>query len=182
MSFAVSAYVDELSDRVHGAAMLKVEPSSKSIPWADRTDLVANLPPLPRWPDEEEDDETSGDMIGSFELSESTSALLKKYFTSTFPCMERCKLRRMFYVPNIDETRCPRLDSVFKTVGSSLRGEAKAFEQDLAKVQAFVLDPVGPLVQLLEVCQLGTLEQDEAISTLSGAITLLGMLLLRSQD
>ena len=60
-----------------------------------------------------------------------------------------------------------------KMSGLSLSGEAKAFELDLARVQAFVLDPVGPLVQLLEACQLGVLEQDEAISTLSVAITLL---------
>ena len=126
--------------------MLKVEPSSKSILWANRTDSVAVLPPLPRWPNEEEDDETSGETREPFEVSESTSDHLKKSFTSTLPHVERHKLREMFHVPNIDETGCPRLDSVFKTVGSSLRGEAKAFEQDFARVQAFVLDPVGPLV------------------------------------
>ena len=95
---------------------------------------MPDLPPSPRWPDDEEDDENSGETRKPFEVSESTSALLKKSFTSTLPQMERCKLRGMFHVPNVDETRCPRLDSVFKTAGSSLRGEAKAFEQDLARV------------------------------------------------
>ena len=41
-------------------------------------------------------------------------------------------------------------------------------------MHAFVLDLVGPLVQLLELCQSGIMEQDEAILTLFVAITLLG--------
>ena len=119
--------MNDLSERVQGTSTLEVEPPSKSILWADRTDSVADLPPLPRWPDEEKDDETSGETREPFEVSESTSALLKKSFTSTFPHVERRKLQGMFHVPNVNETRCPRLDSVFKTVGSSLREEAKAF-------------------------------------------------------
>ena len=123
---AVSPRVDELSERVQGTAMLEVETSSKSILWADRTDLVANLPPLPRWPDDEEDDENSGEIREAFEVSESTSALLKKSFTSTLPHVERCKLRGMFHVPIVDETRCPRLDSIFKTAGWSLKRRGKS--------------------------------------------------------
>ena len=154
---AVSACVDELSERVHGAPT-----------------LFTDLPPLPRWPYDEDDEETGLRHSEPFEVSESTSALLKKSFTSTLPHVERHKLRRMFHVPNVEKTKCPRLDSFFMTAGSSLRGEAKAFEQDLARVQAFVLNPIEPLVQLLEACQSGTLQQDEAISTLYSAITLLG--------
>ena len=45
---AVSARVDELSERVHGPPTLEVEPSSKSVPWADWTDTVTDLPPLLR--------------------------------------------------------------------------------------------------------------------------------------
>ena len=151
-----------------------VEPSSKSIPLADRTDTLTDLPHLLRWPDDEDDEETDVNTQEPFEVSESTLALLKKSFTSTLPHVERHKLGRMFRVPNMEETRCPRLDSVFKTAGLSLNREEKAFEQDLARVQTFVLDLIGPFVQLLEECQSGTLEQDEAISTLCGAITLLG--------
>ena len=118
--------MDELSERVQEVAILEVEPSSKSIPWADRTDSVADLPPLLRWPDDE-NDETSGGTRWPFEVSESTLALLKKTFTSTLPHVERHKLRGMFHVPNVDDNRCPRLDLVFKTAGLSLRGEEKAF-------------------------------------------------------
>ena len=111
---------------------------------------MTDLPPLPRWPDDEDDDETGGDTQEPFEVSERTSVLLKKSFTSTLPHVERRKLRTIFHIPKVKETRCPRLDSVFKTASLSLRGETKAFEQDLAIVQTFVLDPIGPLVQLLE--------------------------------
>ena len=163
-------HVDKLSERVHGASMLKIENSSKSILWADWTDTVTDLSPLLRWPDDKDDD---ADTQEPFEVSESTLALLKKSFTSTLPQMERHKLRRMFHIRNIEDTRCPTLDSVFKMAGLSLRGEVKAFEQDLARMQAFILDPTGPLVQLLEACQSGTVEQDEAKSTHSGTITLL---------
>ena len=45
---AVSAHVDEFAKRDEGATMLKVEPSSKSILWADGTHSVADLPPLQR--------------------------------------------------------------------------------------------------------------------------------------
>ena len=162
------------TNSLRGFTGLQRSRQNPSVPWADQTDAVTDLLPLLRWPDDEDDKETSCDTQEPFEVSESTSAFLKKSFTSTLPHVERRKLRRIFHVPNVEETRCPRLVSVFKTAGSSLRGEAKAFEQDLARVQAFVLDPIGPLVQLLEACQSGTLEQDEAISTLSGAITLLG--------
>ena len=76
---------------------------------------MTDLSPLPRWPDDEDDDETGGDTQELFEVSESTSALLKKSFASTLPYMQRSKLRRMFHVPKVEETRCPRLDSVFIT-------------------------------------------------------------------
>ena len=110
---------------------------------------MTDLPPLPRWPDDD-DDKTGGDTQEPFEVSERTSVFLKKSFISTLPHVERSKLRRMVHVPKVEETKCPRLDSVFKTAGLSLRGETKAFEQDLARVQIFVLDSIGPLVQLLE--------------------------------
>ena len=103
---AVSARVEELSERVHRAPTLEVEPSSKSVPWADQTDTVTDLPPLPRWPVDEDDKETGCDTQEPFEVSESTSVLLKKSFTSTLSHVERRKLRRMFHVPNVEETRC----------------------------------------------------------------------------
>ena len=71
-------------------------------------------------------------------------------FSKTLPNAERRRLRQEFLVPRVDNTRCPKLDAIFKAPGSSLKGEAKSAESDLARIQAFVLDPVGPLVQALE--------------------------------
>ena len=65
--------------------MLEVKPSSNSILWADRKDSLADLPPLPRWLNNEEDDVTSGDTRGPFEVSKGTSALLKNLSPPHFP-------------------------------------------------------------------------------------------------
>ncbi len=58
---------------------------------------------------------------------------------------------------------------IFKSPGSSLKGEAKSAESDLARI----LCP-GPLVQALEGVKEKTLEFVDAEAALTSAITLLG--------
>ena len=72
-------------------------------------------------------------------------------------------------------TRCPKLDPVFKT--ASEKPEAKSADTELARIQVFVHDPVGPMVQLLQKMEEETefpISLDDARVALSDAIKLLG--------
>ena len=52
----------------------------------------------------------------------------------------------MYPAPDIQETSCPWLDAIFKTTAKS---EVKNADAELARIRAFVLDPVGPLTRVL---------------------------------
>ena len=82
-----------------------------------------------------------------------------------------------FPLPEIQETRCPRLDSLFKS--SSLVAEAKATDVELAHIQAFVLDPVGPLIRILKATEEDQTSEDpvsldEGKTAIADALRLLG--------
>ena len=85
-------------------------------------------------------------------------------------------MRSAFPTPEVKATRCPKLDPVFKTKS---KAETKTADAELARIQAFVHDPVGPLVQLLH--GLDTEEEaeprisvDDARVAVKDAIRLLG--------
>ena len=59
---------------------------------------------------------------------------------------EHRKVRSMYPALDIQETSCPRLDAIFKTTAKS---EVKNADAELARIRAFVLDPVGPLTRVL---------------------------------
>ena len=137
--------------------------------WADRTGNLADGPIL-----EFPDDDDEQDPACEVQVSEHTQKLLTSVFTHTVTNTERRKVRQEFLVPNVDNTRCPKLDSIFKAPGSAFKGEAKSAESDLSRIQAYVLDPVGPLVQLLEGTREGTLTKEAAESAITAAITFVG--------
>ena len=62
----MSAHVDELSEGFTGLQHLRENPPFKRILWADRTDIATNHPTLPRWPDDEDDDEMGSDTQETF--------------------------------------------------------------------------------------------------------------------
>ena len=84
-------------------------------------------------------------------------------------------MRNVFPVPDILETQCPRLDSVFK---ASAKPEVKNGDVELARIQAYVLDPVGPMTRVLHAMDSSQSEDqlslEEAWEALSDAIRLLG--------
>ena len=133
--------------------------------WADRQGDVRDMQ-TPVFYDS--DDEVS------LEVSEDTSKLLSKSFTTTLPNAERRRVKQDFPVPRVNVTKCPKLDPIFKAPGAALKGEAKSAESELGRIQAFMLDPVGPLVQTLEGIRAGTLTYEDADHAISSAISLLG--------
>ena len=71
------------------------------------------------------------------------------------------------------QTHCPRLDLVFKT---STKPEVKNTESELARIQAFILDLVGPLARVLHAMdpEGDQMPWDEACSVVNDAIRQLG--------
>ena len=56
-------------------------------------------------------------------------------------------------MPASDYTRCPKLDT---TIKSRLPKQCKDADQSLARIQALVLDPVGPLTHFWANSQMKT--------------------------
>ena len=132
--------------------------------WADR--------PMD-WSDDE--DEGNGPPVPAT-LSEDNLALVASSFSATLPNATRRKVRATFPLPELRETRCPRLDSIFKS--SSVAAEVKAADAELARIQAFVLDPVGPLIRVLKATEDDPddpgITVEDAKSAVADAIKLLG--------
>ena len=106
-------------------------------------------------------------------LSEHNVDLLSSSFSSTLSNSERRKVRNSFPAPDVLQTHCPRLDSVFNT---STKPEVKNADSELARIQAFILDPVGPLVRVLHAMdpEGDQMPRDEACSVVNDAIRQLG--------
>ena len=60
----------------------------------------------------------------------------------------------------------------FKT--QSIRSDVKTADAELARLQAFVLDPVGPLVEVLEGIDRETISAEDTSLALSESLRLLG--------
>ena len=119
--------------------------------------------------DEEADDRTEfppGHQ--SIEVSENTFKLLKSAFTSTLPNTDHRRIRNAFSVPDFDITSCPCLDPLFKM--QSVRPDVKATDAELARLQAFVVDLVGPLVEGLEGIDCESISVEDACCALSESL------------
>ena len=126
----------------------------------------------------EDSDEEYPDKTSPITLSESNKSLLATSFSTTLSNSERRKVRNTFQTPGVVETRCPRLDPIFKS--TSVKAEVKSADSELARLQAFVHDPVGPLTMVLHSMEDPqssdeyTISVEEARDAVSGAIKLLG--------
>uniref|UniRef100_A0A1X7TMG2 Uncharacterized protein n=1 Tax=Amphimedon queenslandica TaxID=400682 RepID=A0A1X7TMG2_AMPQE len=114
--------------------------------WEGNTDLEDLLPAASGLSDHKEDnDQEKTPAAISLSLSKDR-AFLVSAFTSTLLNMERRNLKSSFPCPSLTETRCPCLDPLFKTPANSK--ETKSADADLFTIQAFMHDPIGPLMQL----------------------------------
>ena len=101
------------------------------------------------WLNSDEDDKTEvPSSHQALEMSERTSKLLALAFTSALSNTEHWRIRNAFSVPEMDVTRCPHLDPLFKM--PSVKSNIKVVDTELVVLQAFVLDPVDPLVEVLK--------------------------------
>ena len=164
--------VDQLSETVYGPSTFKTPTEFGARSWAD----VSRPPPRidqPSWEvsdDEEEDQPGSGIVT----LSEPDECLIQSAFSATIPSMERRSIRNAFPVTaTIPQTKCPRLDPVFR---SSLKGTegVKALDKELSKAQSLVHDPVGPLAHFLARADEEDFSVDEAKSIIRDSLKLIG--------
>ena len=121
----------------------------------------------PEWSESDQDDET-------ITLSEHNIALLTSSFSGTLPNSEWRKVRNSFSAPDVSQIRCPRLNLVFKT---STKPEVRSADSERARIQGFVLDPVGPLARVVHALDPESAEgmsAEDAHSAAWDAIKLLG--------
>ena len=101
-------------------------------------------------------------------VSEGTAKALKTAFGRPLSNQARLQTRKPYAFPNVEATRCPKLDPVAKQL---LHKEQKQADASLAKLQTLVLDAVAPLVHMVNK---GTLSLEQAAEAANTAITLLG--------
>ena len=98
--------------------------------------------------------------------------IVQNAFSTTLTNVERRRVRNSFGTADLPNTRCPRLDPVFKT-SIAKASEAKAMDDELARIQAFVLDPVLWFLQLGELRMAGALVAMSVVQGGAGLPTLL---------
>ena len=126
------------------------------------------------WSDDEDDHDHDPPIPAT--LSKDNLALLASSFSMALSNTTRRKVRDTFPLPELKETRCPRQDPIFRS--SSVGAEVRVADAELAPIQAFVLDPVGPLIQVLRATEDDPdnpgITMEEAKAALADAVKLLG--------
>ena len=102
--------------------------------WAERMELETETLTL------------SGDEIRPVKVREETELVLQNAFTP-LKNPDRRALRRQFLVPDMPLTMAPKLD---KVMAAECVPAVRTSDQSLARLQALMLDAVGPLTHLLE--------------------------------
>ena len=158
MESSLKSSIEAVSNRVLRLEADRAAPAKKRATtesrshWADRDDMVDGSA-TPRWSpsDEEEDMEEGSEKCArgtskSIKLSDANATLISSAFSTVLPNEQRRRLREAFPTTELAETRCPRLDPLFRT--SSVRQEARTADAELARIQALVHDPMAPLMWL----------------------------------
>ena len=109
-----------------------------------------------------------------FEVSEPTQAFSQLAFCRARPTDNKTRRTwvERFSLPEGNETRCPKLDSILK---NELPKDAVELYRKLSHLQNFVFDAAGPLVAATE--ELTVLEKPDlevALSTIQQALMFLG--------
>ncbi len=150
------------------AATATTTPSHSGLPhlWADReVSTLCSFDPdeLLVWP------ETQGCQL--HRVSEATKSLLKETFTKSVPNGTRRRWRQAFGMAAFDATKCPKLDA---TIKAQVPKPCKDGDRNLARLQALVLDAVGPLAHIVEQAQQGSLTAESATEAATRALRFLG--------
>ena len=113
-------------------------------------------------------------VAGSEELravSIATNRLLEECCSKSVPNDTRKQWRKKYLAPDADCARCPRLD---KPVQTHLPKTVKDHDRNLARLQTFVTDGIGPLVHILEEAQKGPLDHKAVVEATTQALRCVG--------
>ena len=80
-------------------------------------------------------------------------------------------VRKPYGFPNVEDTKCPKLDGVIK---QNLTKEVKDADSNAARLQTLSLDAIAPMVLNLEEAQKGTLTHQSAAEAAKVALMRLG--------
>ena len=144
----LSQRLDSIAEKVDGSIDQDTVTESPAIScpamtlWADR--LLDSLP-MPQWGQDEESPDIEGRKL--VEVSESTRKAIKTAFEKPLPNAARLQTRKTYSFPMIEDTKCPKLDTVVK---QNLSKKVKDSDVNVAKLQTLMLDAVAPLVHILE--------------------------------
>ena len=169
---AISVRVDKLSETVYGPSAHRQTPAESGSHSWDELCESPHTRPQPMWgaSDDEEDEPCSSRVL---KLDDREKRFIQGAFTTGVSNAERRQLRSCYPSADLPHTRCPRLDSVFKT-SLAKSAEVKAVDKELARAQALVLDSVGPLTQLLTKIGDENYSIEDAERTVQDAIQLVG--------
>lgn len=191
MEDALNHSIDRVVKRVDALERTTAPPAKRtatetrhtpSTLWADRgVDEPLPLRPLDDWPpsDDEESESAGGsgrtkDLadvgVKPYSLSDDVAKRVASSFTTVLPNSERKRVRDAHPFPDLNETRCPRLDSLFSS--SKIPKETRTMDRELARVQALMHDPVAPLLWMIH--SIDTIPVDEARAALEDSVHLLG--------
>ena len=101
---------------------------------------------VPTWAERMELETEAGDEIRRVKVCEETELVLQKAFVP-LKNQDHRALRRQYLVPDMPLTMAPKLD---KVMAAECVPAVRSSDQTLARLQALVLDAVGPLTDLLE--------------------------------
>ena len=104
-------------------------------------------------------------------VSEDTGKILRSSFGRPLTNQARLTARKAYPFPDVETTRCPKLDPVAKQL---LQREQKAADGAMAKLQTLLLDAVAPLVHIVEEAGKGSLSVQQAAEAAKSALSLLG--------
>ena len=112
-----------------------------------------------------------GDMVHLTQVHDSTEEFLHKPAFTSANNAERRQLRQQYIIPDVPFTTSPRLDKVMVVECSKSTISA---DLQLSRIQALLLDAVGPLSGLIDSINKGTeVMVDEVEGTVKAALTFL---------
>ena len=112
--------LDSLTARVEGSDSSSLAPSGASQAsdpsrdWGERDvdERLADYSAILTWPDEEPGEDSPMQPVIS--VSESTAKTLKSAFKKPLSNASRLQVRKVYAFPNVEDTKCPKLDWVIK--------------------------------------------------------------------
>ncbi len=141
--------------------------NNQSTPWSERSlTEPRDYEEILVWPDEDDDQNNH-----TSKLSENTNKLLQESFLKAVPNQSRRAMREKFGDPRCPPTRVPKLD---KMVKDRISQETVRLDRSMARLQALLLDAVGPMASILEEDENGTLTTEKAVTAAKMALRFVG--------